>query len=98
MADEIPAQPLARDRGSQGVATRAYMARYDVARRQSVRDYLSSCGDRDSELASNRGTDDPACPADQTVAVVAVRAGKKIRSLVRLFNSACRRAYECVAL
>ncbi len=74
------------------------MARYDVARCQSVRDYLLSCGDIDSEATINRGTDDPSLMPDQYIAIAEVRAGEKIRSLVRFLNAACRWAYERVAL
>jgi hypothetical protein len=98
VSDEIPAQPLAVDGRGQDIATGAYITRYDVARCQSLRDYLLSCGDIDSEPTINRGTDDPPSPPDQYIAIAEVRAGEKIRSLVRFLNAACRGAYERVAL
>jgi hypothetical protein len=98
MSQEMPAQPPALDGRGQDIATGAYMARYDVARCQSVCDYLSSCDNIDSKPTINRETVDPSLLPDQYITIARARAGERIRTLVRFLNAACRWAYERVAL
>ena len=80
------------------MAPNGLMARYEVARCQSVRDLLLSCGGIEGDPAICEATQHTSVQPDMSTASVWVRIGEKIRTLVCLVNVACRWAYERVAL
>ena len=98
MTEEIPTQPLALDGRVQDIATVAHVARYEVARCQSVRDLLLSCGGIERDPAISQATEHTSVLPDMSSASAGMRVGEKIRTLVRIVNAACRWAYERVAL
>lgn len=98
MSEELPTQLLVLDETVGDLAPSGLMARYEVARCQSVRDLLLSCGGIEGDPAICQATEHTSVLPDMSTASVGVRIEEKIRTLVRLVNGACRWAYERVAL
>jgi hypothetical protein len=98
VSEEIPTQLLVLDGTVEDLATNGLMARYEVARCQSVRDLLLSCGGIEGDPAICQATEQTSVLPDMSTASVRVRIAEKTRTLVRLVNVACRWAYERVAL
>ena len=98
MSKEMPTQLLVLDETVGDLATNGHMARYEVARCQSVRDLLLSCGGIEGDPAICPATEHTSVLPDMSTASVGVRIEEKIRTLVCLVSAACRWAYECVAL
>jgi hypothetical protein len=98
VSDELPTQLLVLDGTVEDLATKGLMARYEVARCQSARDLLLSCGGIEGDPAICQATEQASVLPDMSTASVGVRIAAKIRTLVRLVNVACRWAYGLVAL
>jgi hypothetical protein len=98
MSEEMPTQLRVLDGTVEDLATNGLMARYEVVRRQSVRDLLLSCGGLEGDPAICQATEQTSVLPDISTASVGVRIAEKIRTLVRIITVACRWAYERVAL